>query len=231
MRRVGRRRQRGGVLGWVMACATLWVLYIGATTAWRDSQAESARATAQAAAKQAAEQSSRITREKCQATLAALKASAAELISAKRPWEAFHSIDTCATALADGDLASIRAAAKQAAHKADATNLRNSPANRLRALEVLEANYPEEAKKLPGLRRQLTAQIARDEEGERRRLAAEKRKEGVRLGMSQEDVLASSWGRPRKINRTTNVYGVREQWVYDGGYLYFQDGVLTSIQN
>jgi hypothetical protein len=60
---------------------------------------------------------------------------------------------------------------------------------------------------------------------------AMKKKEGVSIGMSQQDVLDSSWGRPRKINTTTNAYGSREQWVYDGGYLYFENGVLTSIQN
>lgn len=61
---------------------------------------------------------------------------------------------------------------------------------------------------------------------------ARKKKEGVRIGMSQQDVLDSSWGRPEKINRSTNSYGTREQWVYGGGnYLYFQDGVLTSFQN
>jgi hypothetical protein len=60
---------------------------------------------------------------------------------------------------------------------------------------------------------------------------ARKRREGVSIGMSQEDVLASSWGKPRKINRTTNAYGTDEQWVYDGGYLYFHNGVLRTIQN
>jgi SOS-response transcriptional repressor LexA len=33
------------------------------------------------------------------------------------------------------------------------------------------------------------------------------------------------------VNRTTFARGVHEQWVYDGGYLYFEDGVLTTIQN
>lgn len=60
---------------------------------------------------------------------------------------------------------------------------------------------------------------------------AAKKKEGVRIGMGQQDVLDSSWGRPNKVNKTTTAYGVREQWVYGGGYLYFENGVLTSIQN
>ena len=61
-------------------------------------------------------------------------------------------------------------------------------------------------------------------------LAAKKR-EGVSIGMTAADAVASSWGKPRKINRTTRANSVREQWVYDGGYLYFDNGVLTSIQN
>lgn len=53
----------------------------------------------------------------------------------------------------------------------------------------------------------------------------------VRRGMTAEQCRAS-WGRPRDINRTTGSYGVHEQWVYDGyNYLYFEDGILTTIQN
>lgn len=55
---------------------------------------------------------------------------------------------------------------------------------------------------------------------------------GVNVGMTQEDILASSWGKPTKVNRTTYSFGVHEQWVYRGGnYLYLEDGILTSIQN
>ncbi len=61
--------------------------------------------------------------------------------------------------------------------------------------------------------------------------SARKKKEGVRIGMSQEDVVASMWGKPRKINRTITASEIREQWVYDGGYLYFTNGRLTTIQN
>lgn len=60
---------------------------------------------------------------------------------------------------------------------------------------------------------------------------AEWRKEGVSIGMTAERVRLSSWGRPNHINRTIYGSGVREQWVYNGGYLYFEDGILTAIQN
>jgi hypothetical protein len=61
--------------------------------------------------------------------------------------------------------------------------------------------------------------------------AAALKSEGASIGMSPDQVLASSWGKPRKINTTTTAQGERQQWVYSGGYLYFTNGVLTAIQN
>ncbi len=56
--------------------------------------------------------------------------------------------------------------------------------------------------------------------------------EGVSIGMTQEQVINSNWGSPQDINKTTTAYGVREQWVYSGyRYLYFENGILTSIQD
>lgn len=56
--------------------------------------------------------------------------------------------------------------------------------------------------------------------------------QGVRIGMTQLEVLNSSWGKPNHINKTTGSYGVHEQWVYGGNnYLYFENGILTTIQN
>jgi hypothetical protein len=63
---------------------------------------------------------------------------------------------------------------------------------------------------------------------------AERKKRGVSIGMTKDEVLESSWGRPDHLNTTTNVYGSSEQWVYQrykNGYLYFKDGILTSISN
>lgn len=49
--------------------------------------------------------------------------------------------------------------------------------------------------------------------------------------MTKEDVLLSSWGAPSNIKKTVNAYGTSEQWVYDNyNYLYFDNGILTSIQ-
>lgn len=54
----------------------------------------------------------------------------------------------------------------------------------------------------------------------------------VKLGMTQAQVRQCGWGEPSDVNRTTDKYGVHEQWVYgSGNYLYFQNGRLTTIQN
>ncbi|RNF30590.1 hypothetical protein NM04_11705 [Massilia aurea] len=59
-----------------------------------------------------------------------------------------------------------------------------------------------------------------------------RRRGGVRIGMTTKQVRASNWGKPESVNRTTSAAGIHEQWVYgDGNYLYFENGVLTTIQN
>ena len=68
-------------------------------------------------------------------------------------------------------------------------------------------------------------------DAEIKRDKADKKRKGVSLGMSQQDVIDSSWGKPRDINRTIGSYGTHEQWVYGGGYLYFENGILKTIQN
>ena len=60
---------------------------------------------------------------------------------------------------------------------------------------------------------------------------AKKKQQGVRIGMSKQDVLDSSWGKPTKINKSVYSWGTKEQWVYPNyNYLYFENGKLTSIQ-
>lgn len=52
-----------------------------------------------------------------------------------------------------------------------------------------------------------------------------------KIGMTEEEVKNSSWGKPKSVNKTTTKYGVREQWVYySNKYLYLEDGILTGIQ-
>lgn len=131
-------------------------------------------------------------------------------------------------------------------HLAAAKDSKITAAQRLSAVAELERLAPQIAQEQipPTLRAKLTAQAQADEVRQQRQRAAalkaeqaaeaaRRRREGVSLGMTPDDVLASSWGRPERINRTTNHMGTREQWVYPGrhNYLYFENGVLVSIQN
>lgn len=50
------------------------------------------------------------------------------------------------------------------------------------------------------------------------------------IGMTAEEVRASTWGSPKEINKDTYSWGVKEQWVYSGyRYIYLEDGIVTSI--
>lgn len=57
--------------------------------------------------------------------------------------------------------------------------------------------------------------------------------EKIKIGMTEEQVIAA-WGKPYKINTTRNSYGSHDQWVMhdsiDSSYLYFDNGILKSIQ-
>jgi hypothetical protein len=56
-------------------------------------------------------------------------------------------------------------------------------------------------------------------------------KNKISIGMTKE-MCRDSWGEPNSINKTTNSYGTREQWVYSRGrYLYFDKEKLTTVQN
>ena len=62
-------------------------------------------------------------------------------------------------------------------------------------------------------------------------MAAQRKGQGVRIGMSPQQVLESSWGKPQRVNRTVTSSGTREQWIYGGGYIYIQNGAVITIQN
>ena len=52
------------------------------------------------------------------------------------------------------------------------------------------------------------------------------------IGMTEEEVLKSTWGAPIDKNRTRTKYGAHEQWIYGNGrYIYLDDGIVTSIQD
>jgi len=76
---------------------------------------------------------------------------------------------------------------------------------------------------------QLQAQL-KVEATEQQRLEQAAASGGVWIGMTKQEVEQSAWGRPNKVNSTTYAFGVHEQWVYDRGYLYLQNGKLASFQ-
>lgn len=50
------------------------------------------------------------------------------------------------------------------------------------------------------------------------------------IGMTADEVLTSKWGYPKKKNITQTATSTSEQWVYDQGYIYLTDGIVTAIQ-
>jgi ribosome-binding protein aMBF1 (putative translation factor) len=105
--------------------------------------------------------------------------------------------------------------------------LTNSPAY---TTKIAEAEYAVKVNQNKEMQRllELEKQIKIDAKAE----AKIKKSQGITIGMTMEDVVASNWGKPQSINKTTTATTEREQWVYrNRSYLYFKDGVLTTIQN
>ena len=56
----------------------------------------------------------------------------------------------------------------------------------------------------------------------------------IAIGMNECEA-RSSWGLPSDVNSTITRFGTRAQYVYrranyESDYVYFEDGILTSIQ-
>lgn len=73
------------------------------------------------------------------------------------------------------------------------------------------------------------------EKEERRHVEEKERQEYLanepKIGMTADEIKASNWGNPEKINKTTYAWGVTEQWCYPNyKYIYFEDGIVTAIQ-
>lgn len=52
----------------------------------------------------------------------------------------------------------------------------------------------------------------------------------VFIGATQSEVIRII-GKPQKINKTENAFTVSEQWVYENGYIYFDNYIVTTIQS
>lgn len=92
--------------------------------------------------------------------------------------------------------------------------------------ELLEIKKKEEKKKKEEATR--LSELSKKYGTQNAKLIMQKK---VQIGW-REELCIESWGKPLKINKTTSSSGVHEQWVYSSGcYLYFDNGILTSIQN
>lgn len=111
--------------------------------------------------------------------------------------------------------------------------------DRIEQDKAIAAKKKKEAEKAKVLEAQ--AKAKEREEKEQQRIQALVKKYGqsnvnlarqgkVKIGWNKE-LCKEAWGEPKSVNKTTTAYGVHEQWVYSTSrYLYFDDGVLTSIQ-
>lgn len=66
------------------------------------------------------------------------------------------------------------------------------------------------------------------------KLPKEKKYYDPEIGMTIEEVLNSTWGTPDDKNKSTYSWGTTEQWIYENkndetSYIYFEDGIVTSI--
>jgi uncharacterized protein YgiM (DUF1202 family) len=51
----------------------------------------------------------------------------------------------------------------------------------------------------------------------------------IHIGMTADEVRAA-WGKPENVNKTIYATEIQEQWVYNYDYVYFRNGLCTSIQ-
>lgn len=160
-------------------------------------------------------------------------------IARKEYWNASFAMKRCANDLSNSEYQQLADSAEVKARISDIKDKTKSASNRINEIEVLEKFFPSDAQEFIALKRQLISEVAKADAvahkakvAEEKAIKIKKKNEGVSIGMTKEDVLASSWGKPERVNTTTNAYGVSEQWVYGGrNYLYFKDGILYSIQN
>lgn len=221
---------------WLQLAAV--VLAVGALT---QCSPDASRAAAAAAAAEHARLSAAAGRaleqQACRANLPHMEAEYATQTGQGAHGVAASVLSHCSQLLQDPRLSDLVRLASQRHDIAVAPDGRRLFADRLQAARRLARDYsPEIASAHAALLAKLEAQAPEQERraaaANARRVAAEKRKSGVHVGMTMADVRASSWGKPERINRTTTARSVREQWVYGGGgYLYFDDDQLTSIQN
>lgn len=169
--------------------------------------------------------------EACKSSITAKIAEYDALYKVGMYWDAHLSVNQCAQILKSSDLIARANDAEVKSYLADIRNSKTSASERLRLMELLVTahhDHPEVGNKFDVQIGRLSAQIGQQEKAAE---ARRKRAQGVSIGMTKEDVLASSWGRPESVNTTVTAHGTHEQWVYGGNnFLYFDNGILSTVQ-
>ncbi len=142
--------------------------------------------------------------------------------------DAISLIRPCAATLATSELRGLLRQAEINLYLAQINSPKTPPREKAQVMLLVARNYPEVA---TGFEEKAVKILAQEDRKDAEAEARKRKSEGVAIGMTKEQVLASSWGKPKEVNRTVTAYGEREQWVYGwGNYLYFTNGVLTGIQ-
>ena len=140
-------------------------------------------------------------RETCLETMANVLSAYDAHMAAGRHIEAAKSLDHCVYHTNSSELIEKRRLARVEVAWTDAHSKTSTDEDRLQALNQLAALDPERAQKAANVRKSVETRIAKQRAAEKRAEAARKKSEGVRLGMTREDVVASSWGAPSESTR------------------------------
>jgi hypothetical protein len=118
-----------------------------------------------------------------------------------------------------------------------ASYIMNDDTNFLKALKSYNGKFKNEIFKFQKRVALAYSKQKKEKKLQERKYEVTRNQRGVSIGMTEEQVLESNWGRPEHINRTVTTYGREEQWVYpNSNYLYFEEDeygmmILKTIQN
>lgn len=151
-----------------------------------------------------------------------------QLMEKKDFWAAGLQMTPCASRVDRDDYKKLEMAAELAHYQQEIALSGRDKARKMAAINSMTMRgHPVSDALVAELRQYEKAEAERAKAAE----AKLRKSQGVSIGMTKEEVLASSWGRPQRVNKTTRASGVSEQWVYGYNYLYFEDGVLKTIQH
>ena len=151
-----------------------------------------------------------------------------KLMQEKAFWEASLQVAPCETLNDGNNYQELRRVAEKKHYENEIAVSKNDLARKYKAVDkLIEGKHHVSPELAQQSQKYFEAELKKAAVAE----AKYKKSKGVQIGMTEADVLASSWGKPRRINTTTRASGESAQWVYDGGYLYFKNGILETIQN